>query len=127
MKFSELPIEAQQKLNSERIDLHNHSINSAYEVLLYDKSGRRFFHARRRQYTWNDDKGNYMPFGGGSEWMIKYGCIGFSRIKQVMGYDYELVRGKVYSKSANGTIIPASVSTKKEVLSIAKAIGIFDI
>lgn len=41
-----------------------------------------------------------------------------------MGYDYVLCRGKTYSKSANGTIIPASVKTKKEVLSIAKAIGI---
>ena len=67
-----------------------------------------------------------MPFGGGSEWTLQYGCIGFSRKKQVMGYDYELCRGKTYSKSANGTIIPASVKTKKEVLSIAKAIGIFD-
>ena len=62
--------------------------------------------------------------GGGSEWTLQYGCIGFSRKKQVMGYDYELCRGKTYSKSANGTIIPASVKTKKEVLSIAKAIGI---
>ena len=68
--------------------------------------------------------GNYMPFGGGSEWTLQYGCIGFSRKKQVMGYDYELCRGKTYSKSANGTIIPAAVKTKKEVLSIAKAIGI---
>ena len=65
-----------------------------------------------------------MPFGGGCEWTLQYGCIGFSRKKQVMGYDYELCRGKTYSKSANGTIIPASVKTKKEVLSIAKAIGI---
>ena len=69
-------------------------------------------------------KGNYMPFGGGSEWPLQYGCIGFSRKKQVMGYDYELCHGKTYSKSANGTIIPAAVKTKKEVLSIAKAIGI---
>lgn len=127
MKFSELPIEAQQKLNSERFDLHNHSINSAYEVLLYDKSGRRFFHARRHQNSWQDNKGNYMPFGGGSEWTIQYGCMVFARKKQVMGYDYELIRGKIYSKSANGTVIPTSVKTKQEVMSIAKAIGIFDI
>ena len=110
MKFCDLPIETQQRLNCERLNLHNRSINSAYEVLLYNQPG--------------DDKGNYMPFGGGSEWTLQYGCIGFSRKKQVMGYDYELCRGKTYSKSANGTIIPASVKTKKEVLSIAKAIGI---
>ncbi len=84
------------------------------------------FSARRHQSSWQDDKGNYMPFGGGSEWTIRYGCIGFVRRKQVMGYDYELDYGRVYSKSANGTIIPSSVKTKKEVLSIAKSIGIFN-
>ena len=94
------------------------------QVLLYNQPGTRYFHARRHQNSWYDDKGNYMPFGGGSEWTLQYGCIGFSRKKQVMGYDYVLCRGKTYSKSANGTIIPASVKTKKEVLSIAKAIGI---
>lgn len=124
MKFSDLPIEIQQRLNCERLNLRNRSINSAYEVLLYNQLGTRYFHARRHQNSWSDDKGNYMPFGGGSEWTLQYGCIGFSRKKQVMGYDYELCRGKTYSKSANGTIIPASVKTKKEVLSIAKAIGI---
>ncbi|CAG9924819.1 MULTISPECIES: hypothetical protein [Bacteroides] len=124
MKFSELPIDTQQRLNDERSKLSNRTINNAYEVLLYNQSGTRFFSARRHQSSWQDDKGNYMPFGGGSEWTLQYGCIGFSRKKQVMGYDYELCRGKTYSKSANGTIIPAAVKTKKEVLSIAKAIGI---
>lgn len=124
MKFSDLPIEIQQQLNCERLNLRNRSINSAYEVLLYNQLGTRYFHARRHQNSWYDDKGNYMSFGGGSEWTLQYGCIGFSRKKQVMGYDYELCRGKTYSKSANGTIIPTSVKTKKEVLSIAKAIGI---
>lgn len=126
MKFSDLPIEIQQRLNCERLDLRNRSINSAYEVLLYNQPGTRYFHARRHQNSWYDDKGNYMPFGGGSEWTLQYGCIGFSRKKQVMGYDYELCRGKTYSKSANGTIIPASAKRKKDVLNIVKAIGIFD-
>lgn len=125
MKFSELPTDTQQRLNDERSKLSNRTINNAYEVLLYNQSGTRFFSARRYQSSWQDDKGNYMPFGGGSEWTLQYGCIGFSRKKQVMGYDYELCCGKVYSRSVNGTIIPASVKTKKEVLSIAKAIGIF--
>ena len=124
MKFCDLPIETQQRLNCERLNLRNRSINNAYEVLLYNQPGTRYFHARRHQNSWYDDKGNYMPFGGGSEWTLQYGCIGFSRKKQVMGYDYVLCRGKAYSKSANGTIITASVKTKKEVLSIAKAIGI---
>lgn len=125
MKFSELPIDTQQKLNDERLKLSNRSINDAYEVLLYNQSGSRFFYARRHQRPWQDDKGNYMPFGGGSEWIVQYGCVGFARRKQVIGYDYELVKGKLYSKSSNGTVIPSSVKTKKEVLSIAKSIGIF--
>lgn len=125
MKFSELPIDTQQRLNDERLKLSNRSINDAYEVLLYNQSGSRFFYARRHTRPWQDDKGNYMPFGGGSEWTVQYGCIGFARRKQVIGYDYELVKGKLYSKSSNGTVIPSSVKTKKEVLSIAKSIGIF--
>jgi len=67
-----------------------------------------------------------MSFGGGSEWTIRYGCIGFVRRKQVIGYDYELDYGRTYSKSANGTVIPSSVKTKKEVYGVLKAIGIFD-
>lgn len=125
MKFSELPIDTQQRLNDERSKLSNRSINNANEVLLYNQSGSRFFSARRHQRPWQDDKGNYMPFGGGSEWTVRYGCVGFARKKQVIGYDYELVEGKLYSKSSNGTVIPSSVKTKKEVLSIAKSIGIF--
>lgn len=127
MNFNELPAETQQRLNKERLELCNRSINGAYEVLLYNQAGTRYFHARRRQHSWNDDKGNYMPFGGGSEWIVKYGCVGFSRERQVIGYDYELRRGKCYSKSANGTVIPTSTKTKQEVISIAKAIGIFNI
>lgn len=125
MKFSELPIDTQQRLNDERSILSNRLINNANEVLLYNQSGSRFFSARRHQSSWQDDKGNYMPFGGGSEWTVRYGCVGFARKKQVIGYDYELVEGKLYSKSSNGTVIPTSVKTKKEVLSIAKSIGIF--
>ena len=125
MKFSELPIDTQQRLNDERSKLSNRSINNANEVLLYNQSGSRFFSARRHQSSWQDDKGNYMPFGGGSEWTVRYGCVGFARKKQVIGYDHELAEGKLYSKSSNGTVIPSSVKTKKEVLSIAKSIGIF--
>ena len=126
MKISELPADTQQRLNDERSKLGNRMINNAYEVLLYNQSGTRFFSARRQQSSWQDDKGNYMPFGGGSEWTIRYGRIDVVRREQVMGYDYELMHGKVYSKSANGTVIPSSVKTKKEVLSIAKSIGIFN-
>ena len=57
MKFCDLPIETQQRLNCERLNLHNRSINSAYEVLLYNQPGTRYFHARRHQNSWSDDKG----------------------------------------------------------------------
>lgn len=127
MKFNELPESIQQRLNDERLKLSNRVINNAYEVLLYNQSGTRFFHARRKQSSWQDNKGNYLPFGGGSEWNIRYGCIGFARKKQVMGYNYELVRTKIYSKSANGSVVPTTVKTKKEVIAVAKAIGIFKV
>lgn len=123
MKFSELPIEVQEKLNAERLDLRNHQINNKYEVLLYNPSGTRYFHARCRQNSWQDNKGNYLPFGGGSEWEVKYGFTGFIREKQIIGYDYRIAKGKTYSKSANGTIIPSTVKTKKEVILLAHKIG----
>ena len=63
MKFCDLPIDTQQRLNCERLNLRNRSINNAYEVLLYNQPGTRYFHARRHQNSWYDDKGNYMPFG----------------------------------------------------------------
>ena len=119
MKFNELPIETQQRLKEERAKLSVKIINNAYEVLLYNQEGTRFLSARRHQSSWQDEKVNYMPFGGGSEWTIRYGCVGFARKKQVIGYDYELVCGNLYSKSSNGTIIPNTVKTKKEVLTIA--------
>lgn len=49
MKFNELPESIQQRLNDERLKLSNRVINNAYEVLLYNQSGTRFFHARRKQ------------------------------------------------------------------------------
>ena len=111
MKFNELPIEVQEKLNAERLDLRNHQINNKYEVLLYNPSGTRYFHARR--------------LGGGSEWEVKYGFTGFIREKQIIGYDYRIAKGKTYSKSANGTVIPSTVKTKKEVILLIHKIGGF--
>ena len=81
MKFSELPIDTQQRLNDERSKLSNRSINNANEVLLYNQSGSRFFSARRHQSSWQDDKGNYMPFGGGSEWTVRYVSVSLVRNK----------------------------------------------
>lgn len=110
MKFNELPIEVQEKLNAERFDLRNHQINNKCEVLFYNPSGTRYFHAKRRQNT-----------EGSSEWEIKYGFMCFSHENN----DYKIVKGKTYSKSANETIIPSTVKTKKEVILLAYKIGSF--
>lgn len=126
-KFNELPVEVQERLKNEQLNLCNCSFNNSYEILIYNQSGTRFFRAKRYQNSWQDNKGNYMPFGGGSQWIIKYGCMGFIYKKQIMGYDYELTYGTCYNKSKNGTIIPNSVKTKKEVIEIIKSIGIFNI
>lgn len=127
MLFSELPIETQTRLNSERLELCKKQENTSYCILLYNEAGTRYLLATRHQHSWNDDKGHYMPFGGGSEWSVKYGQVGFARVRQAIGFDYDLVRGKCFIKSRNGVEIPKSVKTKKEVLSIAKQIGIFNI
>ena len=126
MRFSELPQQVQDSLTTELSLLHLKQVNTAYEVLVYNKPGTRFFHARRIQSSWQDNNGNYMPYGGGSKWTIKYGEIGFRTCRNPFGeIDAELRMGKTFGKSKNGTVIPKSVGTKKEVLALIAQIGIF--
>lgn len=126
MKFKELPIEWQEQLTHDRKRLAGRNINTNYAIVCYNATGTRYFRARRVQRAWNDDKGNSMPFGGGSYWTVAYGAVQFKACRNCMGErEYELCDGERYTSSANGTVIPARVATKKEVLEILKAIGIF--
>ena len=59
MKFCDLPIDTRQRLNCERLNLHNRSINSAYEVLLYNQLGTRYFHARRQEGSFEYSKSDW--------------------------------------------------------------------
>lgn len=125
MRFSELPQQVQDSLTSEQSLLHLKQVNTAYEVLVYNKPGTRFFHARRVQSSWQGN-GAYMPFGGGSVWSINYGEMGFRLCRNPFGeIDAELRMGKTFGKSKNGTVIPKSVGTKREVLALITEIGIF--
>lgn len=126
MKFSELAKEVQERLIKERNNLHSKNINTSYEVLVYNEAGTRFFNARRVQGSWQDNRGNYMPFGGGSKWNIKYGEVGWRSFRNPVGeVDAELCMGRLFGKSSNGTQIPKSVGSKKEVLALINQIGIF--
>ena len=127
MKISELPQDVQDRLNNERKELCKKNLNTPYEVRLYNKEGTRYFAARRVCKVWADDKGHYMPFGGGTYWTVRYGAVQFRNERQAIGRRYELCDGKTYMKSKNGTEIFPEVDTKKEVMRIAKLIGIFDI
>ena len=131
MNLRDLPIEIQNDMNARRLMLHETmKVNTSYCVTFVNAEGTRYFAAYRRQHSWNDDKGNYMPFGGGSYWMCRYGKIKWDRTKQPLGngYDYEWVlTSECFSKSTNGTEIPSEVQNKKQALEIAKQIGIFDI
>lgn len=125
MHYTELPQEVQETLAMAKSRLHLKQVNTAYEVLRYNKNGTRYFHARRVQGSWQGN-GVYMPFGGGSKWTIKYGEIGFKTHRNPFGgIDAELGMGRSFGKSANGTVIPSSVNTKQEVLALLTAIGIF--
>ena len=125
MRFSELPQQVQDSLTSEQSHLHLKQVNTAYEVLVYNVTGTRFFHAKRVQSSWQGN-GVYMPFGGGSQWIIKYGEMGFRLIRDPFGgIGAELCMGRRFGKSKNGTVIPNSVATKAEVLALIAQIGIF--
>ena len=128
MNINELPIEAQQWIERRRVAIANKVINTPYEIELCNATGTRYFLAMRRQAAWWDDKGHYLPFGGGSQWDIRYGVINWRRCKNPLGeWEYDINYGKCYAKSQNGTVIPTTLKTKKEVIELAKAIGIFNI
>lgn len=128
MKISELPAEIQERLAKDRQALAKKKVNTPYEVELYNADGTRYFRARRVPHAWGDDKGNAMPFGGGSHWSVTYGAVqARSYLSPVGTVEYELNLGKSFGRSANGTDIPKTVATKKEVLDIAKTIEIFNL
>lgn len=126
MELKDLPTSVQEELLAERKVLHtNWKVNTAYKVLFTDLAGTRYFIATRGCIPYSDAKGNYMPFGGGTQWRIRYGRILWSVGKDPMGgKTYQWVAsGKIFNKSINGTEIPKIVGTKKEVLEIARKIG----
>jgi hypothetical protein len=126
MKFSELAKQVQERLVKEKNNLHSKNINTSYEVLVYNEAGSRFLNAKRVQGSWQNNRGSYMPFGGGSKWILRYGEVGFQTYRNPFGeMDAELCMGRLFSKSSNGTSIPKSVGTKREVLAIIDQIGIF--
>ena len=128
MKFNELPMEIQEQLNSERDAIKGKCINTPYEIHIYNADGTRYFYAHRVSISWNDDKGNYMPFGGGSYWEVRYGVVQIEAYKNPIGQrDYRLCYGRTFGKSMNGTIIPKRINKKKDVLAIIKSIGIFNL
>lgn len=131
MKLNELPQETQNELREKRAQLcKTMAMNDGYNVVFVDDTGRRYFEAHRVSIPWTNDKGGYMPFGGGTYWRVFYGAILWDWRRDPVGdKEYFWVRShhKIFGKSANGTIIPRIVDTKREVMEIAKAIGIFNI
>ena len=126
MKLDDLGSKIKNELLEQRKELCSKwKQNSAYDICFTNTDGTRYFKAMRVVLSWNDDKGHYMPFGGGTYWKIRYGKIKWATVKNpVGGKDYVWVQSReTFSKSANGTVIPIKLKTKKEVLEIAKQIG----
>lgn len=125
MLLTDLEQSVQDQLCNERESLHSTWYrNTPYEILFTNKEGTRYFYAIRKQACWNDDKGHSMPFGGGSKWHVSYGKILWTiRKNPVGGKDYYWTQSsQIFGRSTNGTVIPRTVATKREVLAIAKAI-----
>lgn len=130
MNLKDLPQNIQNELIEARGQLHiTMTKNDPYNITLVNTEGTRYFCAHRHCESWSDDKGNSMPFGGGSHWIIAYGDVRWDRRRNPVGeYDYFWVlSNKRYKRSMNGTEIPGRVATKKEAIAIAQAIGIFNI
>lgn len=126
MMLDDLDIDIKNSLLESRKNLCSEwKENTAYRVCFTNPEGTRYFMAVRCCISWADDKGNSMPFGGGTYWKITYGKILWKTGRDVMGQKtyYWVKSNKTFGKSSNGTIIPTKVGTKKEVLEIAKNIG----
>lgn len=127
MKFEELPAAVQDELKRKQSALHSRSVNTSYDICFYNERGTRYFKAHRNQRAWTDDRGNSMPFGGGSEWRIYFGAVQFhSQRDPFGGILWELCDGKRFTaKVVDGVkvAIPATLKTKKEVLQLAAALG----
>lgn len=125
---AQLPQEYQDQLARMRSELKDE--NTPFAVTLYNKTGKIAFYARRCQHSWDDHKtGNHLPFGGGSYWTIRCCSIQWRPRKDLMGggFTLELCDGPRYGKYGDGKVIPAEVSTKKEVLALAREIGVFNL
>lgn len=117
MKFSELKEEYQQDLNQQIDKLVSVIRNTPYVVNVYTRT--RHFYARRVAKCWSDDKGHYMPFGGGSYWRVTYCSLAFSRrIDPFGGFFYEIVDGKQFA--SKGDVIVENKGTKKALLEYCK-------
>lgn len=120
MKFNELPKSVQEKLTQERAEAHiTWKKNDAYNVRFTNKEGTRCFEAIREQSV-NAPHG--IVLNSTSVWHVSYYAI---NVKVLGGFcpQYILTAGQRYNKSANGTDIVSYVSTKAEVMKMAKSIG----
>ena len=124
-EINELPEEIRTALREERVKLcETWKRNDAYYICFTNPEGTRYFKAIRKTHPHPQYD---MPFGGGSTWSITYGKILWETRRAPMGNLCEyawMCSRKTFGKSANGTVIPKTVNTKKEVLEIAKEIGI---
>lgn len=122
MLLTDLPQEIQDNLKEERLQLKDKWRENSHKTISFtNEEGTRYFYAYRYYPA-----GRTRRKGEKTHWVIRYGKILWDSAKQVMGNDrdYFWVRSsKVFGKSSNGTIIPRTVDTKKEVLEIAKSIG----
>lgn len=76
MMLDDLDIDIKNSLLESRKNLCSEwKENTAYRVCFTNPEGTRYFRAVRCCVSWGDDKGNYMPFGGGTYWKITYGKI----------------------------------------------------
>lgn len=130
MKLSELPQEIQQRLIDERATLHEKwNVNTSYDYCVVNTDGTRFFRAHRRNDFGSFNANKWSTCGW---WEISYGAIRWKRhhiyaCGTYWGEEYRWEEAETFGKAVNGTVIPKQVHTKKEVIALAKEIGIFNI
>lgn len=115
MEIHELPSDVRTRVEAERKNLRSKNESGRWTVRVYNAEGTRCLTAY------------YMPEPRNNHWIVRYGVVQLFRLYDTDGrsfYEWRLGR-KLFTQSANGTKIPRSVKTKKDVLALIDKIGIF--
>lgn len=134
MKFNELPKEVQDRLLSELAAKANTCHNTAFEIKIYSRNGKRYLYARRCVGDSVNKYGHSWRLGGPHCWEIQYGPVQFESYRDQLGQkDWRLTESTLFTSIKPGIhdgeevfFVPKTLKSKKDVIDLISDLGKFD-